>query len=300
MSLEIEVGKLVFKNPVLTASGTSGYGEEFNEIFDVNKLGGLVSKGLTLEEKQGNDGLRVDETPSGMINRIGLQNVGVGKFIKEKIPFLNTLSLPVIVNIAGFSIEEFVSIIEKLDKFSVVSGYEINVSCPNVKEGGIFFSADKKLFENLLTIIRKKTKKFITVKLSPSEGNMKEFLKISENSGCDAVTVNNTFKALKIDVYKKNIKIKGGLSGPAIYPIVLNNIYEAYNIVNIPIIASGGIYNTDVALQFLMAGASLIEIGSAGFVNPNIFTEVIDGLNSFVEQNGLNSIKEIIGAVHDK
>ncbi len=297
MSLEVKIGNMLLKNPILTASGTSGYGEEFAEIFDINKLGGIVTKGLTFDEKLGNEGLRVDETPAGMINRIGLQNVGVENFIKNKIPFFKTLNTNIIVNIAGFSIDEFTNIIHKLDKFKEIQGYEINVSCPNVKKGGIFFSSDINLFESLLKILREKTKKVLIVKLSPSEGNIKEFLRVAENTGFDAVTLNNTFKAMKVDVERQKIKIKGGLSGPAVYPIVLNTIYEVYNLVKIPIIASGGIYNADVALQFLMAGATALEIGSYGFVNPNIFIEIITGIETFL--NGRN-IYDIIGVIHEK
>lgn len=274
----IKIKNVTFPNPVWTSSGTAGFGEELNNLIDLNLLGAFVTKGLTLNPITGYDGLRIVETPSGLINRIGLQNPGLQYFINKIIPFYQNFNIPVIVNIAGFSIEEFCQLIRALDKYEKIKGFEINVSCPNVKKGGIFFSSDRKLFELLLKSIRKETKKLIIVKLSPSEGNMKEFTKISESEGADAVTISNTFKAMVIDTKTGDIKIRGGLSGPAIFPIVLNFVYEISKITTLPVIASGGIYNVDVAKQFLIAGAKAIQIGTYGFVNPRIYEEIIKNL----------------------
>ncbi len=274
----IKIKNVIFPNPVWTSSGTAGFGEELNNLIDLNILGAFVTKGLTLNPVPGYDGLRIVETPSGLINRIGLQNPGLQYFINKIIPFYQNFKIPVIVNIAGFSIEEFCQLIRALDKYEKIKGFEINVSCPNVKKGGIFFSSDRKLFELLLKSIRKETKKLIIVKLSPSEGNMKEFTKISESEGADAITISNTFKAMVIDTKTGDIKIRGGLSGPAIFPIVLNFVYEISKITTLPVIASGGIYNVDVAKQFLIAGAQAIQIGTYGFVNPRIYEEIIKNL----------------------
>ena len=300
MNLNIKIGNKTFKNPVFTASGTSGYGEEYNNLFDLNILGAFITKGITITKRDGNDGLRIFETPSGIINRIGLQNVGINEFIKEKLPFLINKNVSIIVNIAGFSIEEFIKMIEILDSIKEIKAIEINVSCPNVKKGGIFFSSDKTLFTKLLKNIRKKTNKLLIIKLSPSEGNLKEFAKIVEVEGGDAVTISNTFKAAVVDTKLKTIKIKGGLSGAAIYPIVLNNIIELYKFIDIPIIASGGIYNPNIALQFLLAGAKAVEIGSAAFKNPFIFIKTIEYIKNYLIDNKISDINDLIGAVHNE
>ncbi len=298
MNLEIKIGKIEFKNPVLAASGTFGYGEEYSEVFDINKLGGIITKGLTLNEREGNEGLRIQEVPSGIINRIGLQNVGIKKFISKKIPFLKNLKTKIIANIAGFSIQEFIDIIKSLDKYDTICGYEINVSCPNVKKGGIEFSADSKLFTELLKKIRKSTDKLLIVKLSPSAGSIIDLSLQSEKNNIDAVTIANTYKAALIDIEKKEIKIKGGLSGPAIFPITLNLVCEARKKIKIPIIASGGIFNPDTAIQYLLAGASAVQIGTYNFIDPLISIKIIKGIEKYLKENKIDNVNKIIGKVN--
>jgi len=281
MELSIKIGKTTFKNPVFVASGTFGYGEEMSEIFNIEKLGAIVTKGLTLKPRQGFDGLRIVETPAGVINRIGLQNVGIDEFIKNKMRFLSKLKTRIIVNIAGETIEEYKIITEKLDKIKRVDAIEVNVSCPNVEKGGITFSENEKIFKKLLKIIRRTTKKTLIAKLSPSAGDIVHLSKITEKTGFDGITISNTFKATVIDTETGRIKITGGLSGPAIYPIALNNVLMVTKKVDIPVIGCGGIYNTDVALQFLIAGAVAIQIGTFNFIQPDIGVEIIKGIKEF-------------------
>lgn len=297
MNLSIKIGNIEFKNPVFTASGTFGYGEEYSKVFDINKLGAIITKGLTFQEREGNEGLRIHEVPCGIINRIGLQNTGVEKFARDKIPFLNKVKTKIIANIAGFSIQEFLDIIDYLDNYKTICGYEINVSCPNVKKGGIEFSSDKKLFTELINKIRNKTDKLLIVKLSPSAGSIIDFARIAEKNFMDAVTVANTFKSAWIDINKRELKIKGGLSGPAIFPIILNIIMEIRKVLTIPIIASGGIFNSDTAIQYLLAGATALQIGTYNFIDPMISLKIIDDIRNYLNKNKIKDINEIIGKI---
>ncbi len=297
MNLSISIGDVKFKNPVFTGSGTFGYGEEYAGVFDINKLGGIITKGLTLQEQQGNAGLRIQEVPCGIINRIGLQNVGVKNFIQEKIPFLNNLKTKIIINIAGFSIQEFLNIIEYLDKHDIICGYEINVSCTNVKKGGIEISSDEELFTKLLKELRSKTDKLLIVKLSPSAGSIADIARIAEENNINAIPIANTYKSALIDIEEKELKIKGGLSGPAIFPITLNMVLEIYKSVNIPIIASGGISDTDTAIQYLLAGATAVQVGTYNFIDPLICLKIIDGIKDYLKKNEIDDINKIIGIV---
>ncbi len=297
MNLKVKIGKIELKNPVLAASGTFGYGEEYSEVFDINKLGGIITKGLTLNEREGNEGPRIQEVPCGIINCIGLQNTGIKKFIREKLPFLNKAKTRIIVNIAGFSIQEFIEIIKSLDKYDTICGYEINVSCPNVNKGGIEFSSDQAVFTELLNKTRKTTDKLLIVKLSPSTGSIIDFALLAEKNNIDAVTIANTYKAALIDTEKKEIKIKGGLSGPAIFPVTLNLVYETGKKIKIPIIASGGIFNPDTAIQYLLAGASAVQIGTYNFIDPMISIKIINGIEKYLKENKIDNINKIIGKV---
>ncbi len=297
VNLKIKIKNIEFQNPVFTASGTFGYGEEYADVFNINKLGAIVTKGLTFHERQGNEGIRIHEVPCGMINRIGLQNVGVKNFIREKIPFLKKCQSKIIINIAGFSFEEFVKIIEYLNPYKFIAGYEINVSCPNVKKGGIEFSTDIKLFSNLLKTVRKRTDKLLIVKLSPQAGNIVEFAQIARICKMDAITVANTFKSTIIDINKQKILIKGGLSGPVVFPLILNLVMEIRKKVKLPIIASGGIFNTDTAIQYLLAGACALQIGTYNFVDPLISLKIIDGIKNYLKKHKIKDIKNIIGKV---
>lgn len=287
MELSIKIGKTVFKNPVFVASGTFSYAEEMSYIFNIEKLGAIITKGLTLKPRQGFDGLRIVETPAGLINRIGLQNVGIDEFIKNKMRFLSKLRTCIIANIAGETIEEYKIITEKLDKMARIDAIEVNLSCPNIERGGIIFSEDEKIFKKLLKIIRKTTPKTLIAKLSPSAGDIVHLSKITENSGFDGVSIGNTFRATVIDTETGKIKITGGLSGPAIYPIALNNVLMVAKKVDIPVIGCGGIYNTDVALQFLIAGATAIQIGTFNFIQPDISLQIIEGIKKYSKRTNL-------------
>lgn len=297
MNLKIKIAKKTFENPIFTASGTFGYGEEYNDIFNINQLGAIITKGLTYYERQGNEGLRIKEVSSGIINRIGLQNVGVKKFIQDKIPFLKKFNTKIIANIAGFSSEEFSDIIQILDPYNVISGYEVNVSCPNVKKGGIEFSKDKKLFTDLLKSIRKNTKKMLIIKLSPSQGDIIEYAQIAEKNRADALTIANTFRSSIINIHTQKLEITGGLSGPVIFPIVLNLVLEISKKINIPIIASGGVYNSDTAIQYLLAGAKAVQIGTYNFIDPLISQKIIKGIKQYMRKNKIDDINKIIGKV---
>ncbi len=299
MELKIRIGNQEFKNPVFVASGTFGYGEEYSKIFDISKLGAIITKGTTLNPRAGYDGLRIVETPAGIINRIGLQNVGLEKFMEYKIPFLETVGTGVIVNVAGESISEYVQIIEKLNQFDSIDGFEINVSCPNIEKGGIEFSGDEDVYKKLLEEIKRVSKKMLIIKLSPSVGNIVRFSQIAEDKGFDAITINNTFKGSVIDINTRSVKITGGLSGPAIYPISLHNLMEVYKEVNIPVIGSGGIYKSDIALQFILGGASAVQIGSFNFVKPDIGLQIVEGIKEYLMENKIESIYDIIGVANE-
>ena len=297
--LKIKIKNLEFKNPIVLASGTCGYGEEMQPFINLNNLGGIVIKGLSLEEREGNPSPRIFETPCGMINAIGLQNVGVDRFIKEKLPFLSGLNTHIIVNIYGEKIEEYLKIAERLDEVDGISAIEVNVSCPNVEKGGIEFGKDKEVVFALVSSLKEITNIPIFVKLTP-ESDVLSVAREAERAGADAITLINTIPAMVIDVEKKRPFLaakKGGLSGPCIYPVALRIVYDVYEKVNIPIIGSGGIYNTDVALQYMMAGASLIQIGTANLVNPRVSLEIIEGLKKYAEIENIN-ISDIVGIAH--
>jgi len=297
--LRIKIKSLEFKNPVILASGTCGYGEEMQPFINLDNLGGIVIKGLSLEEREGNPSPRISETPCGMINAIGLQNVGVDRFIKEKLPFLSGLNTHIIVNIYGEKIEEYLKIAERLDEMDGISAIEVNVSCPNVEKGGIEFGKDKEVVFALVSSLKEITNIPIFVKLTP-ESDVLSVAREAERAGADAITLINTIPAMVIDVEKKRPFLaakKGGLSGPCIYPVALRMVYDVYEKVNVPIIGSGGIYNTDVALQYMMAGASLIQIGTANLVNPCVSLEIIEGLKKYAEIENIN-ISNIVGIAH--
>ena len=297
--LRIKIKSLEFKNPVILASGTCGYGEEMQPFINLDNLGGIVIKGLSLEEREGNPSPRISETPCGMINAIGLQNVGVDRFIKEKLPFLSGLNTHIIVNIYGEKIEEYLKIAERLDEVDGISAIEVNVSCPNVEKGGIEFGKDKEVVFALVSSLKRITNIPIFVKLTP-ESDVLSVARETERAGADAITLTNTIPAMVIDVEKKRPFLaakKGGLSGPCIYPVALRMVYDVYEKVNIPIIGSGGIYNTDVALQYMMAGASLIQIGTANLVNPRVSLKIIEGLKKYAEIENIN-ISDIVGIAH--
>ena len=295
MSLKVNICGIEFNNPVIAASGTFGFGKEFAEYIDINKLGGISSKGLTLHKNLGNKGIRIYETAAGIMNSIGLQNPGIEYFIKEELPFLETKDAVTIANLGGHSVEDYVKGAQMLDKTSVPI-IELNISCPNVKEGGMAFGTNPKKACEVIEKVRKATKKVLMVKLSPNVGDIKEFVKIAENSGADCISLVNTFNALAIDVDNKKAVFENktaGLSGPCIKPISLRMVYEASNATNLPIIGMGGISNYRDCLEFIMAGASAVQVGTSNFVDFNTMINIVDDLEKYMQKENLNSLEEI-------
>lgn len=301
MDLTVHIGKLMLKNPVMTASGTFGYGEEYAEFIDLNKLGAIVVKGVSFNPMEGNPPPRICETPCGMLNAIGLQNIGLKRFLKEKLPFLRKFDTKVIVNILGNTIQEYVNISHALNEEGV-DGIELNVSCPNVKKGGIAFGTDKKMLSNLISNVKKNSKRTILItKLSPVMPGIHEFAKIAEDSGTDAISLINTIPAMAVDIetWKPRLaNITGGLSGPAIKPVALKMVWDASRSVKIPVIGIGGITRTEDALEFMLAGASAVEVGTGNFLNPKLTVEIVNGLREYMRKKHLNSINEIIGSLN--
>lgn len=295
MSLKVNICGIEFNNPVIAASGTFGFGKEFADYIDINKLGGISSKGLTLHKNLGNKGIRIYETAAGIMNSIGLQNPGIEYFIKEELPFLETKDAVTIANLGGHSVEDYVKGASMLDKTSVPI-IELNISCPNVKEGGMAFGTDPKKACEVIEKVRKVTKKVLMVKLSPNVGDIKEFVKVAENSGADCISLVNTFNALAIDVDNKEAVFENktaGLSGPCIKPIALRMVYEASNATNLPIIGMGGISNYRDCLEFIMAGASAIQVGTSNFVDFNTMINIVDDLERYMQRENLDSLDEI-------
>ena len=295
MSLKVNICGIEFNNPVIAASGTFGFGKEFADYIDINKLGGISSKGLTLHKNLGNKGIRIYETASGIMNSIGLQNPGIEYFIKEELPFLETKDAVTIANLGGHSVDEYVKGAILLDKTSVPI-IELNISCPNVKEGGMAFGTNPKKACEVIEKVRKATKKVLMVKLSPNVGDIKEFVKIAEKSGADCISLVNTFNALAIDVDNKKAVFENktaGLSGPCIKPIALRMVYEASNATNLPIIGMGGISNYRDCLEFIMAGASAVQVGTSNFVDFNTMINIVDDLEKYMQRENLNSLEEI-------
>jgi len=290
---------LLLSNPVMTASGTFGYGTEYAELFDVQRLGAIVCKGTTLEPREGNPQPRLIETASGVINSIGLQNIGVRALIKEKAPVWLGWRVPVIVNIAGDTIEEYGKLAKALDGVDGISGIEVNISCPNVKAGGSAFGADSDAAVAATAAVRAATSLPVIVKLTPNTGDIMGVAKAVVKSGADAVSLINSVKGAVIDIEKRRPtleNISGGLSGPAIKPIALALVYEVVGAVDVPVIGCGGITSARDALEFIMAGASAVQVGSATYGNPRASLDVLEGIESFLEKEGIKSLAEIIGA----
>ncbi|MDO9287566.1 MAG: dihydroorotate dehydrogenase [Thermodesulfovibrionales bacterium] len=300
MNLSVNIGKLKLKNPVMTASGTFGYGEEYSEFVDLNKLGAIVVKGISLKPREGNPSPRICETSCGMLNSIGLQNVGLKEFLKTKLPYVRKYDTKLIVNILGNTLQEYVKLSEALDDAGV-DGIELNVSCPNVKKGGIVFGTDKKMLGKLILKVKASIKNSLLItKLSPNVSDIKEFARIAEESGSDAISLINTIPGMAINVKTRKPKIAniiGGLSGPAIKPIAVRMIYEAYGAVKIPIIGMGGIMNSEDAVEFMLAGATAVAIGTANFVNPLATLAIIRGIESFMKENGITDLKKLTGGL---
>ena len=296
---EVTIAGITFKNPVMTASGTFGSGMEYGEFVDINHLGAIVTKGVANKPWPGNETPRVTETYGGMLNAIGLQNPGIDVFIERDLAFLRQFKTKVIVNVCGKSIPDYLEVVEKLSDTDI-DMMEINISCPNVKEGAIAFGQKADCVFDITKQIKQKTKKPVIMKLSPNVTDITEMAIAAEAGGADALSMINTITGMKIDIKRRQFVLAnktGGLSGPAIKPIAVRMVYQCANAVKIPIIGMGGIANAEDAIEFLMAGASAIAVGAMNFVNPYLTQEIIDGIELFMKQNKIDHIRDIIGCV---
>jgi len=302
-NLEVEIAGIKLKNPVMTASGTFGYGQEYTPFVDLNRLGAIILKGITLKPKAGNPPRRVIEPPSGMLNAIGLQNVGVEVLIKEKLPYLKKFNTPVIINISGDTIEEYVELAQRLEEVSAemgVAGLEVNISCPNVKKGGMAWGTDAKATYKVVSSIRKTITLPLIVKLTPNVTDIKIIARAAEEAGADALSLINTLVGMVVDIDSRRPKlanVSGGLSGPAVKPVALWMVWQVFQTVSIPVIGIGGIIKVEDALEFIIAGARAIEIGTANFVNPGVTIEIIEGIEKYLIENSIEDVEKLVGSM---
>lgn len=299
MNTKVTIAGVTFDNPVMVASGTFGSGEEFSEFVDLNRLGAVVTKGVANIPWPGNPTPRIAEVYGGMLNAIGLQNPGIDVFVSRDIPFLKKYDTKIIVNVCGKSTEDYCEVVERLAD-QPVDMLEINISCPNVKEGGIAFGQDPKAVEAITREVKKHAKQPVIMKLSPNVTDITVMAKAAEAGGADALSLINTLTGMKIDVNKRTFAIAnktGGLSGPAVHPIAVRMVYQVANAVNLPIIGMGGIQNTEDALELILAGATAVSVGTANFANPNVTMEIVDGIEQYMQMHGIADINELIGAV---
>ncbi len=300
VSLEVHIGGVRLKNPVTVASGTFGYGREFEEFFDLSRLGAIAVKGLTLQPRAGNKPPRLVETPAGMLNAIGLENVGIERYLAEKLPYLRRLDTVLIANISGFSVDEYRALTERLCEARGADLIEVNVSCPNVQHGGMAFGSDPAMLEQITRTVVERATVPVIVKLSPNVTDIATMARVVEQAGGAAVSLVNTFLAMVIDVERRRPVLgnrTGGLSGPAIRPIAVRMVREVFGAVKIPIIGMGGIMTARDALEFILAGATAVAIGTANFVNPTAAVEVLDGIEGYCQRHGIADIKELVGAL---
>ena len=299
-NLNINIGKLQLKNPVMTASGTFGYGTEFSDFMDVSRIGGIFVKGTTIRDRQGNPYPRMAETPSGMLNAVGLQNKGVDYFIDHIYPTIKDIDTNIIVNVSGSTIEDYVETAEKLNSLEKIPAIELNISCPNVKEGGMAFGTSCLSAAQVVKSVRMAYKNELIVKLSPNVTDISEIALAVEAEGADSVSLINTLLGMAINAEKRKpvlSTITGGLSGPAVKPIALRMVWQVAQAVKIPVIGLGGIMNAADAIEFLLAGASAIQIGTANFIDPTVSIKVIDGINDYLDRHGFQSVHEIVGVL---
>lgn len=297
--MSVKIAGVILKNPVITASGTFGYGKEHAEYVDLNQIGAITVKGTSMQEWKGNEVPRIAETYGGMLNSIGLQNPGIDKVIEEDIPFLRKYDTKIILNICGHTLQEYVDVAEKADKCDV-DLIELNISCPNVEEGGMAFGSNPRITEKIVSIIKSRISKPLIVKLSPEVSDIVEIAKVAEASGADAVSLINTFRGMKVDIKKKKAilaKKIGGFSGPAIKPIAVRMVYEVCNAVHIPVIGIGGISGAEDALEFIMVGAEAIEIGTANLYNPFATVETVAGIERYMNDNHIACLEQIRGII---
>jgi len=295
-----KIRNVEFRNRVFVASGTFGYGDELSDIVNLSNIGGIFTKSITMRPRAGNIPPRIAETSHGVLNSIGLANIGLSAFINNKLPVLRKIDTKIIVNIAGNCIEEYCEILTKLEDEEGISGYEINVSCPNVKEGGVNFGMEQEMLFKLTSELRKLTEKPLIIKLTPNVTYISKFARAVEMAGADAISVANSYIGMAVDIKTRKPKVStvtGGFSGPAIKPLALAKVYEVANAVKIPIFGIGGISCTDDAIEFLIVGASAVQIGTMNFVNPNISEEIARGIEEYAEKNSILDISELIGSI---
>ena len=301
VNLGFSIGDLYFKNPVMTASGTFGYGSEFDDFLDVSRLGGIVVKGTTIEPREGNLYPRMAETPSGMLNAVGLQNKGIDYFEKYIYPRINTYDTNIIVNINGSYIEDYVALAERINKLDKIPAIELNISCPNVKMGGMAFGTNLNSAREVTREVRRVCSKKLIVKLSPNVTNIVDFARIVEEEGADSVSLINTLLGMAIDVNKMRPSlstITGGLSGPAIKPVALRMVWQVANAVKIPVIGMGGIMTASDAIEFILAGAAAVQVGTASFIDPVASVRILEGIEDFLIKRGFSDIREIVGFIN--
>ena len=299
--MSVEIGEVRFKNPVMTASGTFAYGVEFSHLMDLNAIGGVVVKGISMEPIKGNPPPRIYETPSGMLNAIGWQNIGAIEFVTKKLPILRKYQTNVVVNVVGFTLKDYLEVTRFLNDCPGIAALELNISCPNVKRGGFHFNKDPRDTYNVTAQTRKASKRLpLWVKLSPNVTDIREFARACEEAGADAVSVVNTFVGMAIDVEKRRPRLRyvtGGLSGPAIKPVALRMVWETCQAVKIPVIGVGGIAGTEDALEFLLAGARAFQVGTANFYNPSASQQIALGLEEYCRAHCVEDVNELVGAL---
>lgn len=298
--LEVHVHNLLLKNPVMTASGTFGYGEEFADFINLDRLGGIIVKGTTGEQRQGNPYPRMAETPSGMLNAVGLQNVGVDTFCNSVYHRIKHIGTNIIVNVSGSTVQEYCLVAEQIDALDSIPAIELNISCPNVKRGGMGFGTDPLMAAQVVAEVRKVYHKTLIVKLTPNVTNIAEIAKAVEGAGADSVSLINTLLGMAIDVEHRRpylSTITGGLSGPAVKPIAVRMVWQVAHAVSIPVIGLGGICSAADALEFLMAGATAVQVGTANFIDPAVTMKIVDGLEDYCKRHGISSITDIIGII---
>jgi len=300
LNTRIKIGGLDLKNPVMTASGTFGYGPEFEDFIDINRLGGIVVKGTTLHHREGNAYPRMAETPSGMLNAVGLQNKGVDVFCKEIYPSIKHYDTNILVNVSGSTVEEYIATAERINELDHIPGIELNISCPNVKEGGMAFGTSCPSAVAVTHAVREVYKKTMVVKLSPNVTNIAEIAKAVQDVGADGVSLINTLLGIAVNAETRKpllSTITGGLSGPAVKPVALRMVWQVSKAVNIPIIGMGGIMNATDAIEFMLAGASAIEVGTANFIDPTVTMKIVDGIEEYMRRHGVSDVNELIGAM---
>jgi len=301
--MQVDIGGLVIKNPVMTASGTFGYGKEYAPYLDIRRLGAIITKGISLEPRAGNKPPRIMETPCGMLNAIGLENPGAHAFIKEKLPFLREFDVPVIVNVFGETIEELKRVTELLSETKNVEGLEINISCPNVKKGGIIFGSDPDMAHAVTKEVKRLTDLPVIIKLTPNVTDICLIAESVEEAGADAISLINTLTGMSVDIERRIphlANVTGGLSGPAIKPIALRMVWQVAKRVKIPVIGMGGIANAADALEFLIVGARAVQVGTANFINPCATVDIIDGIEEYLKRHNMADINDLIGTFDEE